>query len=279
MYRPLPLMFTVAWLASTAALAEPASHESRYQQHGQPNAGAHQDRGQRPAYAAARPAERGAGWAGSYRDPRASGRAARQDFPRQDLSRAYPPRRELPSGPAREAARSQAYAPARNGWGNGWRGADRPAGSDRRGDGGPYASRYGSSDNRYPNNDRYRSTGWSRDRDEWRDGGGRGWDHDRDWYQRYRNDHFRFFGDRYYARQRFEIGFYEAPWGYAPRLWVYGDRLPYAYYGARYLVDDYYDYDLYAPPYGAEWVRVGNDVLLVDMQSGEVLDVVANLFW
>jgi len=254
MYRPLPIMFTVALLASTAALAEPPSRDARYQQHNQPNTGARQDHGQRPSYAPARAPERSAGWAGSYRAPRSS---------------------------VREPARTQAYAPATGGW----RGADRPAGNDRRVDTGNYPSRYARTDNRYPTGDRYpagdryRSTGWNRDHNDWHDGGGRGWDHDRDWYQHYRNDHFRYFGNRYYARQRFAIGFYEAPWGYTPRVWVYGDRLPYAYYGDRYLIDDYYDYDLYAPPYGAEWVRVGNDVLLVDIESGEVLDVVANLFW
>jgi len=265
MYRPLPLMFTVALMASTAALADPPSHESRYQQHGQQNMGAHQDRGQRPGpaaaarrsdYAPARLAERGPGWA-NYRDARVGGRSPRQDMPR------------------REPTHTQAYAPSAGGW----RGADRPSSNDRRGDSGYYASRYGRTDNRYQDADRYRSTGWTRDRNDWRDGRGRGWDHDRDWYQSYRNDHFRFFGDRYYARQRFAIGYYEAPWGYAPHLWGYGDRLPVAYYGARYLIDDYYDYDLYAPPYGTEWVRVGNDVLLVDMDTGEVVDVVANLFW
>ena len=55
--------------------------------------------------------------------------------------------------------------------------------------------------------------------------------------------------------------------------------MPLSYYSARYVLDDYYNYDLYAPSYATAWVRVGNDVLLIDMVSGEVLDVVASLFW
>jgi len=127
--------------------------------------------------------------------------------------------------------------------------------------------------------DHSRYAGWTRDRDDWRDERGHSWHHDGDWYQRYHYDHFRWYDNRFFARQRFSIGFYYAPWGYAPRVWGYGDRLPLSYYGDRYLIDDYYNYDLYAPPYGTSWVRVGDDVLLVDLDTGEVLDSIASLFW
>ena len=127
--------------------------------------------------------------------------------------------------------------------------------------------------------DHSRYAGWTRDRDDWRDERGHSWHHDGDWYQRYHYDHFRWYDNRFFARQRFSIGFYYAPWGYAPRVWGYGDRLPLSYYSNRYLIDDYYNYDLYAPPYGTSWVRVGDDVLLVDLDTGEVLDSIASLFW
>ena len=32
-------------------------------------------------------------------------------------------------------------------------------------------------------------------------------------------------------------------------------------------------------PYASNWVRVGDDALLVDLRTGEVLDVVYELFW
>jgi Ni/Co efflux regulator RcnB len=34
----------------------------------------------------------------------------------------------------------------------------------------------------------------------------------------------------------------------------------------------------YAPP-GTEWVRYWNDAVLVDMYTGEVVDVIRDFFW
>ena len=133
-------------------------------------------------------------------------------------------------------------------------------------------------DGRYGRQD-YRNTSWNGDRHDWRDERDHEWHHDRDWYDHYRGDHYRFYGNRYYARQRFAIGYYSAPWGYTTRWWACGDRLPRSYYGARYVVGDYYNYGLYAPSYATAWIRVGNDVLLIDMGNGQVLDVVGDLFW
>ena len=177
------------------------------------------------------------------------------------------------ASPTREPARGQVYVSHAGQPRN----VARPYQSDRRGNDHGDGQDYGRADNRYPRpgfgdshrdeREGYRNAGWNRDR------------HGRDWYDRYRVDHFRFDGDRYYARQRFTIGYYYAPWGYTTRLWACGDRLPQSYYGGRYVVDDYYNYDLYTPSYATAWVRVGDDALLIDMENGEVLDVVADLFW
>lgn len=258
MQRPLPLMFIASLLAASIAFAEPPAHGSRYQpdvgaRYGRDRADGNRQHGQ--------PRERG-GYGGTYSQrPQAGSRY-------RDYARVQPDR---------ESAHGQAYAPPAGQWRN----ADRAFQSDRRGD--------DRRDRRYPRpgygddyrdgREGYRNAGWAHDRDAWRDEGGHSWHHDRDWYDRYRGDHFRFYGNRYYARQRFTIGFYSAPWGYTTRLWACGDRLPLSYYGARYVVDDYYNYDLYAPSYATAWVRVGNDVLLIDTDNGEVLDVVASLFW
>ncbi|MFO1425546.1 MAG: RcnB family protein [Steroidobacteraceae bacterium] len=126
---------------------------------------------------------------------------------------------------------------------------------------------------------------WRDDRDGrsdrgWRDDRGREWRYDRGWYDRYRADRWRYDRGRYYARQRFSIGIYYMPRGYGSRLWLRGDWLPLAYWdGPRYRLYDFWRYDLYDPPYRAGWVRVGTDALLIDFRSGEVLDVVYELFW
>ncbi|MGB8325968.1 MAG: RcnB family protein [Steroidobacteraceae bacterium] len=125
---------------------------------------------------------------------------------------------------------------------------------------------------------------WNRDRswdrNYWRDDRGRQWPHERNWYDRYRFDHFHFYGGRYVARQRFFLGYYYLPFAYVPRVWVIGDWLPAAFfYDGRYFVDDYWRFDLYDPPYRCRWLRVRGDALLVDIGTGEVLDVVYDLYW
>jgi Ni/Co efflux regulator RcnB len=76
------------------------------------------------------------------------------------------------------------------------------------------------------------------------------------------------YGERY---ERFG----RAP-GYAVRAWRRGEYLPPAYWSRGYVVD-YPRYRLYAPPRGARWVRVDDDVILTALATGLVLDVVYNL--
>jgi len=78
---------------------------------------------------------------------------------------------------------------------------------------------------------------------------------------------------------RWHWGTYYRPHGYAPRYWRRGDRLPVAYYGPRYVITNYYDCGLRAPPYGYHWVRVDHDVVLAAIATGVVLDVIYNQFW
>ena len=117
------------------------------------------------------------------------------------------------------------------------------------------------------------------DRDHWRDDRGRDWNHDRGWYDHYRVDHFRYRNGQYFARERFRLNFYVFPYGYYRHSWMPGEFLPYSYFDDGYTLGDYWSYGLYDPPYGCEWVRVDNDALLVDMQTGEVLDTVYDLFY
>lgn len=68
------------------------------------------------------------------------------------------------------------------------------------------------------------------------------------------------------------------PHGYYYRSWHYGDYLPRAYYGRRYIVNDYYAYRLRPPPRGYYWVRVDDDVVLAAIASGLVVSAVFGIF-
>lgn len=128
------------------------------------------------------------------------------------------------------------------------------------------------------NNDRH-DTRDSRTQASWRDTRGHIWHQDRGWYERYRANNFRFYQGRYFARDRFRIGFYQRPFGFTSRIWLRGDFLPFGYYSEDYTLADYWSYDLYDPPLGCRWVRVRDDALLVDNFTGEVVDGVYNIFW
>jgi hypothetical protein len=112
---------------------------------------------------------------------------------------------------------------------------------------------------RQPTTQNHRWSGyWNRD-----------WRNDRryDW-RRYRDQH----------RSTFRIGIYYDPFGYNYRRYDIGYRLSPAYYGQNYWFDSQM-YGLPYPPPGTQWVRYWNDALLVDIYTGEVVDVIQNFFW
>ena len=94
--------------------------------------------------------------------------------------------------------------------------------------------------------------------------------HDRDWDRSH--------AFRPYDGRRFDRGRYVRPQGYYYRSWRYGEHLPRAYYGRRYVVNDYYAYHLHRPPYGYHWVRVDNDIVLASIASGLVVSAVFGIF-
>jgi len=110
-----------------------------------------------------------------------------------------------------------------------------------------------------------------RDRTRWANSGSwdRNWRHDRryDW-RSYRDRH----------RSVFHLGIYYDPFGYGYRSFDIGYRLMPAYFGQNYWIDPAM-YGLPYPPPGAQWVRYWNDAVLVDMYSGEVIDVIRDFFW
>mgnify|MGYP000170864192 CR=1 FL=1 len=99
----------------------------------------------------------------------------------------------------------------------------------------------------------------------------RGWrnDHRYDWYRH-----------RSANRSLFRLGRYYAPHrGYSYSRVSIGFRLGSPFYSNRYWINDPWRYrlpDVYGP---YRWVRYYDDALLVDIYSGEVVDVIHNFFW
>jgi Ni/Co efflux regulator RcnB len=114
-------------------------------------------------------------------------------------------------------------------------------------------------------------------------------DNDRRDYGRHDYDHrdFRAYAysrDGYRSPERYggygydSYDSYSRPRGYFAHRWSRGERLPFAYYERPYVIDDYYDYGLYAPPRGHHWVRVDGDAVLAAVATGIVLDSVFHHF-
>lgn len=91
-------------------------------------------------------------------------------------------------------------------------------------------------------------------------------------------------GYRQYRRtitttRHFDDGAFVAPPGYTYSRYELGARVP-----AVLLDDDglvltgYSTYGLTAPPDGLSWIRVGDDALLVDRRTGEVVETDYDLF-
>ncbi len=106
----------------------------------------------------------------------------------------------------------------------------------------------------------------------------------REWRQDYRDDRREYRQDqRAYARwqqsqRRYNAGRYYAPRGYQQRDWSYGQRMPSYYRSNQYVVSNYGQYGLRAPPRGYHYVRSGNDVVLAAIAGGLITAVIAGLF-
>jgi Ni/Co efflux regulator RcnB len=69
-----------------------------------------------------------------------------------------------------------------------------------------------------------------------------------------------------------------APRGFSYRRFSLGERVPAVLLGATYFLD-FALYGLEAPPPGYVWVRDGNDAVLVDQSTGEVVQVEYDIFY
>ena len=97
--------------------------------------------------------------------------------------------------------------------------------------------------------------------------------------QRHDFSNFRDFHRDFRASRRFRGPDYRRPAGWYNHRWTFGEFLPSAFWARDYWLNDYGAYDLPPPPYGAIWVRVGRDALLVDQDSGEVITVEYDVFY
>jgi Ni/Co efflux regulator RcnB len=141
---------------------------------------------------------------------------------------------------------------------NNWRGNDRH-GNDR----------HDNNNNWRGNNDRHDN---DRHDNNWNNNRGGG--HHGSWQGRFnrRNvtaqHHYRYRGDRW-----------RWPRGYSYQRWAFGMTLPSIFWANNYWINDYYSYGLGAPPPGTVWVRYGDDAVLIDRYTGEILEVVYDQFY
>lgn len=127
--------------------------------------------------------------------------------------------------------------------------------------------------------DRRSNDDWRRDRRGDDRQGYRG-DHrrwDRDWRRDRRYDWNSY---RRYNRNSFSIGLYYAPYrNYSYSRLSIGYFLDSLFLSNRYWINDPWQYrlpEVYGP---YRWVRYYNDVVLVDVYTGEVVDVIHDFFW
>ena len=138
---------------------------------------------------------------------------------------------------------------------------------DRRDNG--YERRDDRRDNRYERRDDRRD--WRNDRN----GSRQSWN--RDWRSDNRYDWQRY---RYANRNLYRVGRYYAPYNnYRYSRFSIGLFLGSSFYSNRYWISDPWQYRLPPAYAGTQWVRYYNDVMLVDIYTGEVLDVIYDFFW
>jgi Ni/Co efflux regulator RcnB len=57
-----------------------------------------------------------------------------------------------------------------------------------------------------------------------------------------------------------------------------GGVFPREYWVRDYYIDDFAVYDLPEPGYGLQWIRYGPDILLINLDTGEIVQTVYGAF-
>lgn len=125
--------------------------------------------------------------------------------------------------------------------------------------------------------------GWrdSNRNDRWRGDNRSGYSDARRWNRDWRRDNrYDWYGYRAHNRHHYQMGRYYAPYrNYSYRRLSIGFTLDSMFYGDSYWLNDPWSYrlpEVYGP---YRWVRYYDDVLLVDIYTGEVVDVIHDFFW
>ena len=103
---------------------------------------------------------------------------------------------------------------------------------------------------------------------------------DRRWSSDWRRDrNYDWRNHRNYNRSAYRLGYYRDPYGSRYRRFSIGFSLFPNYYQSNYWLSDPWQYRL-PPAYGPyRWVRYYDDALLVNIYTGQVVDVEYNFFW
>ena len=72
---------------------------------------------------------------------------------------------------------------------------------------------------------------------------------------------------------------YVWPRGHSYAALSVGGILANAFWGPQYRVSNYGTYRLPAPGYNRQWVRYGNDVVLINVRTGRIITVYNNFFY
>jgi Ni/Co efflux regulator RcnB len=105
------------------------------------------------------------------------------------------------------------------------------------------------------------------------------WDHDGRWGGERRRWEPHAYPPAYRSLHRYRGFEWSPPRDYYYRAWRFGEILPYGWYAPDYRILDWWNFDLPAPPPGYDWVRVGDDALLVEGETGRIVQVVRYVFW
>ena len=125
-----------------------------------------------------------------------------------------------------------------------------------------------------------RQVGDQNSRPDDRDHDGHDRDKDHDWSKDWRkNDRYDWWNYRNRYRSLYRLGRYNDPYGWGYRRWSIGYSLWPSHYGSNFWLNDPWMYRL-PPAYGPyRWVRYYDDAVMVNIYTGNVVDVVYNFFW
>jgi Ni/Co efflux regulator RcnB len=92
------------------------------------------------------------------------------------------------------------------------------------------------------------------------------------------NDGFATYRKTVTSKHRYNAAAFVAPSGFTYRRFSVGEHVPSMLLSDSVVLGNYQNYALEAPPSGLTWIRDGQDALLVDMRTGEVIQADYDVF-